>query len=90
MLNMADSMTELHTGCFFNWDPPKNHKYWKKLKYPNWDPPKISQLWKTHLNCNRFSGKATSELETDKCSTAALSVSIAAQALRDSEMKCHE
>ena len=27
-------------GGFFNWDPPKNHKYWKKLKYPNWDPPK--------------------------------------------------
>ena len=27
-------------GGFFNWDPPKNHKYWKQLKYPNWDPPK--------------------------------------------------
>ena len=27
-------------GGFFNWDPPKNHKYGKKLKYLNWDPPK--------------------------------------------------
>ena len=25
---------------FFNWDPPKNHKYGKKLKFLNWDPPK--------------------------------------------------
>ena len=25
---------------FFNWDPPKNHKYGKKLEYLNWDPPK--------------------------------------------------
>ena len=29
-----------------NWDPPKNHKYGKKLKYPNWDPPKISKCGK--------------------------------------------
>ena len=29
-----------YTGFFFNWDPPKNHKYGKKLKYLNWDPPK--------------------------------------------------
>ena len=27
-------------GDFFNWDPPKNHKYGKKLEYLNWDPPK--------------------------------------------------
>ena len=27
-------------GVFFNWDPPKNHKYGKKLKHLNWDSPK--------------------------------------------------
>ena len=24
-------------GDFFNWDPLKNHKYGKKLKYLNWE-----------------------------------------------------
>ena len=33
-------------GDFFHWDPPKNHKYGKKLKYPNWDPPKSSKYGK--------------------------------------------
>ena len=28
-------------GVFFNWYPPKNHKYGKKLKYQNWYPPQI-------------------------------------------------
>ena len=27
-------------GVFFNWYPPKNHKYGKMLKYQNWYPPK--------------------------------------------------
>ena len=30
-------------GVFFNWCPPKIHKYGKKLKYQNWCPPKISK-----------------------------------------------
>ena len=30
-------------GVFFNWYPPKNHKYGKKLKYQNWYPPSNSQ-----------------------------------------------
>ena len=40
---------------FFNWDPPKNHKYGKKLKYLNWDPPKsskcqpVSKFWHLEL-----------------------------------------
>ena len=45
-----------NTGCFFfNWDPPKNHKYGKKLKYLNWDPPKsskcqpVSKFWHLEL-----------------------------------------
>ena len=33
-------------GVFFNWDPPKNHKYGKKFKYLNWDPPKSSKYGK--------------------------------------------
>ena len=33
-------------GVFFNWDPPKNHKYGKKLEYLNWDPPKSSKYGK--------------------------------------------
>ena len=28
-------------GFFFNWCPPKIHKYGKKLKYQNWCPPEI-------------------------------------------------
>ena len=32
--------TSRYRVIFFNWDPPKNHKYGKKLKYLNWDPPK--------------------------------------------------
>ena len=31
-------------GVFFNWYPPKNHKYGKKLKYQNWYPPSNSQV----------------------------------------------
>ena len=30
-------------GVFFNWCPPKIHKYGKKLKYQNWCPPKNSK-----------------------------------------------
>ena len=30
-------------GDFFNWYPPKIHKYGKKLKYQNWYPPKNSK-----------------------------------------------
>ena len=30
-------------GDFFNWPPPKNHKFKKKLEYPDWPPPKISK-----------------------------------------------
>ena len=33
-------------GVFFNWYPPKNHKYGKKLKYQNWYPPKIHKYGK--------------------------------------------
>jgi len=33
-------VNQIVQGGFFNWDPPKNHKYWNNLKYPNWDPPK--------------------------------------------------
>ena len=40
MLRGFAAATNYIQGGFFNWDPPKNHKYWKKLKYPNWDPPK--------------------------------------------------
>ena len=42
-------------GDFFNWPPPKNHKYGKKLKYLNWDPPKsskcqpVSKFWHLEL-----------------------------------------
>ena len=35
-----------HTGCFFNWSSPKNHKYGKKLKYQNWSSPKIHKCGK--------------------------------------------
>ena len=31
---------------FFNWDPPKNHKYGKKLEYLNWDPLKMFKYGK--------------------------------------------
>ena len=30
-------------GDFFNWPPPKNHKFKKKLEYPDWPPPKSSK-----------------------------------------------
>ena len=33
-------------GVSFNWYPPKNHKYGKKLKYQNWYPPKIHKYGK--------------------------------------------
>ena len=33
-------------GVFFNWYPPKIHKYGKKLKYQNWYPPKIHKYGK--------------------------------------------
>ena len=32
-----------NTGWFFNWPPPKNHKFKKKLEYPDWPPPKSSK-----------------------------------------------
>ena len=32
------------TGCFFNWYPPKIHKYGTKLKYQNWYPPQIHKV----------------------------------------------
>ena len=35
-----EALSHTAQGFFYNWDPPKNHKYWKKFKYPNWDPPK--------------------------------------------------
>ena len=30
-------------GDLFNWPPPKNHKFKKKLEYPDWPPPKSSK-----------------------------------------------
>ena len=44
-------MSNIRTGTplkflSVNWDPAKDHKYGKKLKYPNWDPPKISKYGK--------------------------------------------
>ena len=37
----------IHIQCvFFNWYPPKIHKYGKKLKYQNWYPPKIHKYGK--------------------------------------------
>ena len=39
--NMDISLSDHIQGVFFNWYPPKNHKYGKKLKYQNWYPPKI-------------------------------------------------
>ena len=37
-------LSPYNIGCFFfNWDPPKNHNYGKKLY---WDPPKSSKYGK--------------------------------------------
>ena len=30
-------------GDLFNWPPPKNHKFKKKIEYPDWPPPKSSK-----------------------------------------------
>ena len=30
-------------GDFFNWPPPKNHKFKKKIEYTDWPPPKSSK-----------------------------------------------
>ena len=45
--NLSDVGTVLNIqGVFFNWYPPKIHKYGKKLKYQNWYPPKIHKYGK--------------------------------------------
>ena len=30
-------------GGLFNWTPPKNHKFKKKVEYLDWPPPKSSK-----------------------------------------------
>ena len=42
-----------YTG-FFNWDPSKNRKYGKKLKYQNWDPIKKFQVPAGKENSDTF------------------------------------
>ena len=43
MLLYQEKYTRDIQGGLFNWPPPKNHKFKKKLKYPDWPPPKSSK-----------------------------------------------
>ena len=37
------NLHRLIQGDFFNWPPPKNHKFKKKIEYTDWPPPKSSK-----------------------------------------------
>ena len=78
-----------------NWDPPKNHKYGKKLKHPNWDPPKISKCGKKL----KYSTKRTThchgtEMQKQRASltssTTTTMLSAAVFAMKKRARKCHK